>query len=58
MDHNASCIILSEPRTNPDRLRHVDVNVISYVIWFLCDLVRDGHARLLKCAYSKMCTTL
>ena len=40
----ASCIMMNENPTNPDRSRHVDVKV-----HFLRDLVRDGHIKLVKC---------
>ena len=44
-EDNASCIMMSETPTNRDRSRHVDVKV-----YFLRDLVRDGHIKLVKCA--------
>ncbi len=43
-EDNTSCIIMSENPTNRDRSRHVDVKV-----HYLRDLVRDGHAKLVKC---------
>ena len=43
-EDNASCIMMSENPTNRDRSRDVDVKV-----YFLCDLVRDGHVKFIKC---------
>jgi hypothetical protein len=42
-EDNVSCIMMRENPTNRDRSRHVDVKV-----HFLCDLVHDGHVKLLK----------
>jgi hypothetical protein len=44
-EDNASCIMMSENPTIRDRSRHVDVKV-----HYLRDLVRDDHAKLVKCA--------
>jgi hypothetical protein len=44
-EDNASCIMMSENPTNRDRSRHVDV-----MVYYLRDLVRDGHVKLVKCA--------
>jgi hypothetical protein len=42
----APCILMSENLTKRDRSRHVD----SVEVFFLRDLVRDGHVKLVKCA--------
>ena len=42
---NAYCILVSENPANRERSRHVDVRV-----HFLRDMVRDGSAKLIKCA--------
>jgi hypothetical protein len=43
-EDNASCMMISENPTNRDS-RHVEVKV-----HYLCELVRDGHVKLVKCA--------
>ena len=43
-EDNASCIMMSETPANRDRTWHVDTRV-----YYLRELVRDGHVKLLKC---------
>jgi hypothetical protein len=47
-EDNASCIVMRENPANRERTRHVDTRV-----HYLQELVRDGHVKLLKCAWPK-----
>ena len=44
-EDNVSRMMMRKNPTNRDRSRNVDVKV-----HYLCDLVRDGHVKLVKCA--------
>ena len=44
-EDNASCIAMSENPVNAERSRHIDMRS-----FFICDLVRDGLMKLVKCA--------